>query len=420
MQASNTSGLPGPAPSHDGPLHGFRIVDLSSVLTGPFATLFLADHGAEVIKVESPSGDITRNVGKSPTQGMSSVFQHFNRNKRSIVLDLKQPKGRSVLMRLIETADALVTNMRPQAMARLGLAYDQVRAANPRIVYCGIVGFGEAGPYAGKPAYDDIIQGLTGIPDLVSRAGAPEPRYIPMAAADRIVGLYAANALMMALLRRERTGQGTAIEVPMFEVMAHFVLVEHMFHRSFDPPIGDAVNPRPIDKNCKPYRTSDGYLCVLPYTARHWHAMFDVLDRPDLHNDPRFSQVTGRINEVEDLYALMSERLPQRSTQEWMELLVEADIPAMPVNSIEDLLNDPHLHAVNFFQTWTNPDSTRFVHMAAPFGWSEWSQSPLRHAPRQGEHSVDILEEAGFDAVQISELIAEGICMDGTREPASS
>jgi crotonobetainyl-CoA:carnitine CoA-transferase CaiB-like acyl-CoA transferase len=398
-----------------GPLSGIRIVDLSAVLTGPFATHILADHGAEVIKVEAPGGDITRHIGEAPAPGMSSMFQHLNRNKRGIVLDLKQPRGREVLFKLIRTADALVFNMRPEAMARLGLSYAEVRAENPGIVYCGIVGFGEAGPYAGKPAYDDVIQGLAGIPDLVARANGGEPRFIPMAAADRIVGLYAANALNMALLHRARTGQGTAVEVPMFEAMAHFVMVEHMFYRSFDPPLGAAANPRPLDKNCKPHRTRDGYLCLLPYTAEHWHAMFDILERPDLHDDPRFAQTSGRINEVEDLYALLDARLPERDTAEWVALLTEADIPAMPMNRVEDVLEDPHLKAVDFFQRTADAEGGAFIHMAVPYGWSNWPRTPPQPAPRHAQHSVEVLREIGLDPDEIADLLAAGVVRDGAR-----
>ena len=394
-----------------GPLAGVRIIDLTTVLAGPFATHLLADQGADVVKVEAPGGDITRTVGRSPEPGMASIFQHINKNKRSVVLDMKQPQGLSALKRLVAGADALVFNMRADAMMRLGLGYEAVRAVNPAIVYCGFAGFGQGGAYAGKAAYDDLIQGLVAIPDLVARAGRSEPRYAPMSLADRIVGLYGANALLMALFRQARSGQGGAVEIPMFEAMAHFVLVEHMFYRSFEPPLGEAANPRGIDPNRKPLPTRDGYICLLPYSDRQWRKLFELLERADMRDDPRFATFTGRLEHVRELYAFLAATVGERPTAHWLAVFAEADIPAAPMNSLEELLADPHLAEVGFFRPIEKAGGTRFVHMASPLSWADWPGDALamEAAPLLGQHSHELLREAGFSAAEIAEMAAAGV-----------
>lgn len=379
---------------------------------GPYATLFLADAGADVIKIEAPSGDITRNVGRSPGPRMAPVFQHINRNKRSLILDLKSPAGIRILRDLIKDADVLVYNMRRSAMDRLGLSYDALKADNPKLIYCGFAGFGPEGPYGDRPAYDDVIQGMVGIPDLITRGGASEPRYAPMAIADRVVGLYGLSSILMALFEQRVNGCGAAIEIPMFEAMAHFVLVEHMFYRSFDPPLGPPVSPRPVDLNRRPYRTADGYICILPYTDVHWHRLFDSIGRSDLSTDPLYCSFESRIDNVTSLYSVLSDALLERSTDDWLDIFTKVDLPAGRMNSIGELIDDPHLRAVNFFKPVIDDLGSQFIHMALPTVGAQHDENRLRPAPRKGQHSAQILSELGLDDSEIATLFADNISWD--------
>jgi crotonobetainyl-CoA:carnitine CoA-transferase CaiB-like acyl-CoA transferase len=313
-----------------GPLEGVRVVDLTSVVVGPLATQILADHGADVIKVESKAGDLIRVMnGKSVTPGMGAKFLHLNRNKRSIVLDLKQPAGHAALLKLVERADVLVWNVRPPAMSRLKLAYDDVRAVNPRIIYCGMFGFGQDGRYRDKPAYDTIIQGSGGMAALHHRAMG-EPRFVPMVVADKVVGLIAVQMIAMALYRRTQTGEGCAIEIPMFENLVKFVLEEHMYLQTFEPPLGPTGDPRLLDPLGKPTRTRDGWICISANTNDQVFAFFDAIGRPELKTDPRFSSVPARFAHVNEYFQIRIEALKARTTAEWLEILDRADVPAMP------------------------------------------------------------------------------------------
>src|SRR3954469_21463944 len=272
-----------------GPLEGVRIIDLTSVVVGPLATQILADHGADVIKVESPAGDLGRTIGGlGVTPGMGPKFLHLNRNKRSIVLDLKQSAGYEALMRLIRKADVLVWNVRPASMARMKLSYETVREANSKIIYCGMFGFGQDGRYREKPAYDSIIQGSAGVAALYHRA-AGEPGFLPMVIADKTVGLIAVQMILMALYARERTGEGQSIEIPMFENMAAFVLSEHMYMKTFEPPLGPTGDPRLLDPQAKPLATKDGYVSISANTNAQAFAFFEAIGRPELKTDERFN-----------------------------------------------------------------------------------------------------------------------------------
>ncbi len=413
MSAGTHPGQAAPERARKGPLAGLRVIDISTVMAGPFATLMFADQGADVIKVEPPEGDIMRLSGPAPRPGMSPIFQHMNRNKRSIVLDLKKPGGVEVLLDLVRTADAFVYNMRPRAMARLGLGYEAVRAARTSIVYCGIVGFGEAGPYAGRPAYDDLVQGACGIPDIVGRASGGEPRYVPFAFCDRISGLYAANALLAALLERERTGEGAAIEVPMFEASVHFLLVEHLFGASFVPPVGSALNARMLEPNRKPYRTRDGYLCVLPYTTRHWFSLFDLVGREQWKDDPRFQDFASRREHIDVLYAMLDDTLARRTTAEWLAEFERLDLPAVRANAVAELLHDPHLEATGFFRA-IEQDDGHFLHMASPAQWKAWAPDVAHAAPTLAQDTLGILREAGYDDARIDALGQAGVTRAGS------
>ncbi len=392
-----------------GPLEGVRIVDMTSVLMGPYATQILGDLGADVIKIEPPGGDTVRGIGPARHAGMGGIFLHANRSKRSVVLDLKQPAGREALLRLAAEADVLIYNVRPQAMARLGLGHAEVAAVNPRILYVGVYGYGQDGPYAAKPAYDDLIQGAVAIPTLGVRAGAPVPRYVPSAMVDRIVGMSAANAVSAGLFHRERTGRGQAIDVPMFETMAQFVLGDHMGGQTFEPPLGPAGYARLLNEQRRPYATRDGHLCVLIYNDKQWKTFFGLIGRAQaMEDDPRFSSIGARTEHIGELYQLVGEAMRTRTSAEWTALLEAADIPVMPMHTLESLLDDPHLAAVGFFETVEHPSEGRVRSMAIPTRWSGSPPSVSRHAPRLGEHSAEVLAEAGYSAAQIAAMAAQG------------
>ncbi|MFD6057459.1 CaiB/BaiF CoA transferase family protein [Rhodococcus wratislaviensis] len=391
-----------------GPLEGVRILDLTSNFMGPYASLLLADMGADVWKIESRAGDTTRGVGPSRNPGMSAIFLHLNRNKRSLVLDLKSAGGSAALERMIGSADVLLYSLRPQAMARLGLSYEDARAINPRIIYCGCYGFGQNGPYADRPAYDDLIQAAVGMPVLQSRKAGP-PTYVATAIADRVVGMAASTAVSMALFRREKTGVGQEVQVPMFETFAHFVMGDHLYGHTFDPPIGDWGYGRMMNPDRRPYRTLDGgYLGVNVYIDKHWQRFFEISGHPEMLQDPRFADINGRTQNIGILYEFLGDVFETKTTAEWMKLLTDADIPVIEMNTPESLLNDPHMREVGFFVDQDHPSEGPLKTMAIPQQWSE-SQPDLRYpAPRLGEHSVQLLTEAGFDRGEIDEMLNSG------------
>ena len=396
-----------------GPLEGVRVVDLTSVVVGPLATQILADHGADVIKVESKTGDLVRNLnGKSVTPGMGAKFLHLNRNKRSIVLDLKQPAGYAALSRLLARADVMIWNNRPPSMARMKLAYADVRAINPRIIYCGMFGFGQDGRYRDKPAYDTIIQGSGGMSALHHRAMG-EPRFVPMVVADKVTGLIAVQMIAMALYGRERSGEGCAIEIPMFENMVKFVLEEHMYLKTFVPPLGDTGDPRLIDPLGKPTPTSDGWICISANTQKQVFAFFDAIGRPELKTDPRFSTVPARFANVKDYFEVRREALKTRTTAEWLEIFDRIDVPAMPYHTLDEVLDDPHLADVGFFELRDHPTEGRTRNMRLPNKWSSGVRREWNPAPKLGQQSVEILREIGCTEAEIEAMIAAGATLDG-------
>lgn len=392
-----------------GPLDGIRILDLTSVVMGPYATSLLGDMGADVIKVESPQGDIIRQVGPSRSGEMGGMFLHANRSKRGIVVDLKSTEGREVLLRLAEAADVLIHNIRPQAMARLGLGYEDVRAVNAGIIYAGAFGFGQDGPYAARPAYDDLMQGIAGIPALMAASGGGEPRYAPVNIADRIVGLHVVIAVLGALRYRERTGQGQEIDIPMFETMAGFVLGDHLGGLSYEPPLDAGGYPRLLSQHRRPYRTADGHLCVLIYNDRHWQSFFAAIGRPELAADPRFASHGSRTQHIDDIYAETARIFRTRGTQEWIALLQEADIPYTPMHDLKGLLDDPHLQAVGFFEQRQHPAEGAVLSMKVGARWGVSQPQPTRLAPLLGEHTREVLEEAGLAAEHIDRLLEKGV-----------
>jgi crotonobetainyl-CoA:carnitine CoA-transferase CaiB-like acyl-CoA transferase len=398
-----------------GPLEGVTIVDMTQVVVGPLATQILADHGANVIKVETHTGDLMRNLnGRSITPGMGAKFLHLNRNKRSIVLDVKHPDGHAALLRLIAKADVLIWNVRPAAMARLKLSYEDARAANPRIIYCGMFGFGQDGRYREKPAYDSIIQGAGGVAALNHRATG-EPRYLPMVVMDKVVGLIAVQMITMALYRRTQTRAGCSIEIPMFENAVKFVLEEHMYLRTFDPPLGGTGDPRLFDPHAKPIPTSDGWICISANTNAQVFALFDAMGRPELKTDPRFSSVQARFANVAEYFRVRSEALKTRTTAEWMEMFDRSDVPAMPYHTLDDLFEDPHLQEVGFFETREHPTEGRIRNIRLPNKWSSGVRREWNPAPKLGQHSVDILRELGYAEGDIARMVANGATLDGHR-----
>ena len=392
-----------------------RIIDLTTVVMGPFATQILADLGADVVKVEAPEGDVLRHIAPMRHAGMGHIFLHHNRNKRSIVLDLKQARGHEALLRLARTADVLVYNVRPQAMRRLKLSYEEVAAANPRIIYVGSYGYGEGGRYAGQPAYDDLIQGRAGLPHLLLESGADRPRYVPTAISDRITGLATVNAVTAALYSRERTGKGQAVEVPMFETLAHMVMGDHMGGRTFDPPMKPYRYERMLAPHRAPYATKDGYVCVLVYNDKHWRSFFRLIGREEmLETDRRFSTQEARSRNIAQVYEFVAGEMVKRTSAEWLRLLMEADIPVTPLNSVDDVISDPHLAESGFYVSTDHPTEGRLRTMAAPGRWSGTPPGKLRPAPRLGQHSVQVLAEAGYTPAEIEALIEA----DVTKTPA--
>ncbi len=399
-----------------GPLEGVRVLDLTSVVVGPLATQIMADHGADVIKVEAPTGDIVRTLaGRGVTANMSGKFLHLNRNKRSIALDLKQTAAREALMKLIEKADVFIWNMRPPAMARLGLGYEEVRQVNPRIIYCGMFGFGQDGRYRDKPAYDSIIQGSAGIAALHHRVTG-QPRYLPMVIADRTVGLIAVQMILMALYQRTRTGEGQAIEIPMFENIVKAVLEEHMYLKTFDPPLGPSGDPRLLDAEARPLATRDGWICISGNTDGQAFAIFDAIGRPELKTDPRFSSVAARFKNTTEYFRIRAEGLLQKTTAEWLEIFDATDVPAMPFQTLDELMQDPHLRDIGFFSRIEHPTEGRIWNMRLPNKLSGGVRRDFRAAPKIGEHSIEILREAGYGDAAIEAMVASKATVDGRPE----
>ncbi len=389
-----------------GPLAGIRVLDLTSVVVGPTATLTLAQQGADVIKLEPPEGDLLRALGgKGRSPGMSPKFLHFNRGKRSICLDLRSPGGREAARRLAAAADVLVSNIRPQALARLGLDHASLAASCPRLVHCGIVGFGAGGPYDGKPAYDTIIQGASGMAGAMARPFG-EPRFMPFVIADHITGFIAAQAITAALLARERTGRGQAIEVPMLENMASFVLTEHMGQRTFEDD-GAMGDPRIMDPLGRPIATADGWICVSANTDAQARGFFAAIGRLELAEDPRFATVAARLANVRAYFGLRAEALREKPTAHWLAAFVEHDVPALQVNMIEDVMDDAHIRAVGLVERVEHPTEggVRALRAATRFSGG---MPQLAEIGRLGADGPAILTECGFSAGEIAGLRESG------------
>jgi crotonobetainyl-CoA:carnitine CoA-transferase CaiB-like acyl-CoA transferase len=396
-----------------GPLAGVRVVDLTTVVVGPICTRTLADYGADVIKVEAPGGDLLRTMAEgSRHPGMSGKFINFNRNKRSIVLDLKKPGGHAALLRLISRADVFVSNVRPEALARAGLDYASLAKDHPRLIHCSILAFGRGGRYFNRPAYDPVVQSLSGVAGTLARATG-EPRFVPMVMSDHVSGLIAAQCIGFALYRREKTGQGEAIDVPMLENMASFVASEHLGALTFDPPVGPSGDGRLLSPDYRPLPTRDGYITVRPNTNAQAFAFFEAIGRPELKADPRFDSAASRTRNAKAYFQVQREGLGARTTDEWVELFDKLDVPAARYNSIDDLLADPHLEDVGFFKEENHPSEGRIRRTRLANTFSGGAREEECHAPLMGQHTREILAEAGYSEAEIDKLTAAGAVQAG-------
>ncbi|MBL8349807.1 MAG: CoA transferase [Burkholderiaceae bacterium] len=397
-----------PPARRTGPLAGVRVLDLTAVVLGPLATQILGDYGADVIKVEPPEGDLMRANGVSRVRGMSSIFLAINRNKRSLAIDLKRPEGVAALKRLLPSVDVLVHNMRTAAIERLGLGYAACAEINPRLVYSVATGFGEAGPDAGKPAFDDVIQAACGLAALLGHDDG-QPDYVPSLIADKTTGLALANAVLAALFERTNSGRGQFVEVPMFETMVAFTLAEHLGGRSYEPPLGPAGYARLLAGGRKPAPTRDGHVAMLPYTGEHWRRFFARTGRDDLSEKYAVDDRHARNARVKELYADMAAITGTLGTDELLALCAELDIPATRIHAIDELPDHPHLKAVAMFRPQQHPTVGPIVAVRPPTLFGRTPAELALPAPTLGEHSAAVLQEAGFTAAEIAALRAGAI-----------
>lgn len=376
-----------------GPLEGVRVLDFSTTFLGPSATLVFAQLGADVIKVEQGSGDIVRQIGEGRSPGMSPAFLRLNRGKRSVLADLKTADGQAFLNAVVPTCDVVLHNMRPQAAQRLGLHYEAISDLHAEVIYCAAYGFGRSGRYAGRAAYDDVIQCAAGFAHLqgINETG---PRYAASTIADKTVGQTAVWAVLAALFDRERTGRGQSIDIPMYETMAADILFEHLQGHIYDPPVGSLGYSRTLSPHRRPYQSSDGHIGLLLYTDRHWRDFLVAVGRPDLVDDIRFTNATSRTNHIDHVYSFVADCLIERSTEEWMDLFDRLDVPAFPVRTLEDLEADPHLADVGFFEVEEHPTEGTLKQIRPTVEFGRSYEPDMRPAPTLGQHTKEVLDEA--------------------------
>lgn len=391
-----------------GPLDGIKILELTAVVLGPWACQMLGDMGADIIKIEPPYGDSNRSLGAvRNTKGMAALYLTCNRNKRSLVLDLKKPEARNALLKLVETADVLVHNNRPQVMDKLKLDYDTLKAINPKLIYCGSYGYGKKGPYGEKGALDDSIQAVSGIA-MLNKLVLGEPRYLPTIVCDKTTAMAVVQAVLAALFHRERTGQGQEIEVPMYETMVSYIMAEHLWGHTFEPPMGDPGYVRLMSEHRKPYPTKDNYIAILPYLDAHWETFCKLTDREELLDDPRFKTLADRVANIDDTYQETGKTMLTKTTAEWMDIFGKTSVPTIVVNSLEDLIHDEHLNAVGFWKMIDHPTEGKLRTPAFPIAFSKSPADIRRHAPVLGEHTLEILKEAGLDQASIDAMLESG------------
>ncbi len=390
-----------------GPFHGLKVIDLTTVVVGPYTTQLLADMGADVTKVEAPDGDMTRMGTPRRHAGMGNMFLQLNRNKRSIGLDLKTEGGADALRRLIQGADIFIHNMRPEPLARLGFDYPSVAALNPGLVYCNIWGFGREGRYAGRAAFDDVIQGTSGLVALEAHNGR-EARFVPMLIADKTTALFAAYAISAAAYHKLATGEGQEVEVPMFESMTSFTMIEHLAGNAFIPPLGPSGSERHATPLRWPFQTKDGHVCILPSSDKHWAAVLRIIGREDLLSDPRFRDRASRLAHRGELTQMLSDLAITKTTREWVDALAEAGVPGMHINSLEEVVTDPHLADVGFWVETDHPTEGRIRIMRPPYTLSKTPAEIRSPAPAFGQHTAEVLAELGYSSEQIAAMLAAG------------
>lgn len=389
--------------SPKGPLHGVRVADLSTVVMGPLAARILADLGADVIKIEPPGGEMTRQIGQSHNEGMTPLAINVNRNKRSVVLDLKSPDGRQAALDLIATCDVFVTNMRLKALDRLGLGYESVSAVRPDIVYGAGTGFGSDGPYRDKPAYDDVIQAVSGLASVFNLTD-DQPRFIPSIVADKVASLHVVYAILAALFRRSTTGEGDFVEIPMAESLATFNLVEHLSGLTFDPPLGAFSYERVRSTQRRPRRSADGWICILPYSNANWRDFFTLAGCPEIADDERFATISSRLTHVDALYSHLDEIMIKRTTAEWIADCDRLSIPAVPVVDLEYIDQDPHFEAVGLLESHVHPSEGPYRVIRDPVTFRSGNPGLYRHAPSAGQHTEEVLRQIGYSPEQIEAL----------------
>ena len=387
-----------------GPLSGLKVLELTSVVLGPWAAQIIADMGADVIKIEAPFGDSNRQLGASKNPGMAALYLSNNRNKRSLVLDLKQESARDALLAIVKDCDVFLHNNRPQVMTKLRLEYEDIKSVNENIIYCGTYGYSKDGPYGEKGALDDSIQAVSGVAAF-NELVLGDPRYLPTVVADKTTAITVDYSILAALFHRERSGVGQEIEVPMFETMVSFVMAEHIWGEVFEPKLGEAGYTRLMSHHRKPYKTKDGYIAVLPYMNNHWKTFCEKAEREDLIEDERFKDLSSRVKNIDDTYSETGKILATKTTQEWLDIFAGTKVPVIVVNSLEDLFHDPHLEAVDFWKSFDHPTEGQLKMPGFPSKFSKTPASIRKHAPKLGEHSKEILAEAGIDEETINKML---------------
>ena len=392
----------------EAPLKGIKIIDASSILMVPYCTRLLADMGAEIIKVETLSGDNTRYIGPSVNKGMAAVFLNINRNKKSISVDLKSADGRLIIYKLIKKSDVFVSNIRKASLERLKLTHTDFIKINPKIITANAVGFSSKGPYAGLPAFDDTIQAISGMA-AYQETYSDQPSYTSGATADKVTGLMLGMSILSALFKREKNGEGIELEVPMMETMVDFTLVEHLYGYNFLPPKAPPVYPRQSSPNRKPYKTLDGYIAVLPYSDDQWLRFFSIIKKENILKDPKFCSLESRNQNIDELYKILSEELKKRKTSFWIKNLREQDIPATKVNFPKDLFEDEHLKKTNFFRVQDHPTEGKLLYPSFPVEFNEdETSSESLHAPSLGENTKEILTDLGYSEFEIESFVSKG------------